>query len=187
MTAAEELQIREKLSESLNTVTSIGEVIPAPLYCNDASDFYATLDSAKDSKDEIELTPIAACWFYPIGFSDDLTSSKPDSPLVLLDYELYLFRQYGLQRADETETPDVFDSQMLKLHNQFIEAYLGIKSVFQGNRLMGLDTNVFAINQTTSIVHNQDIENKAICKFVPGIVGFAATLRETVKIKLVDC
>lgn len=187
MTAAEELQIRKALALTIAAIPEAGFVIPAPLYCNDSSDFFATLDNTKDTKDEIELTDIAACWLYPIRFVDDLSSSKPDSPLVKLSYEIYLFRQYGLERVDETATPDVFNSQMLKLHNLFIKAFLDIKSAFQGNRNIGLNTAIFAINQTTSVYQDQFIDNKAVCKFVPGIIGFAATLSQTVKIKLVDC
>lgn len=186
--AAQELTIRQALATTIDAIDEAGFVIPAPLYCNGIEEFWGTLDgTAINTKDEIEQGNVAACWIYPLQYSDDLTSSKPDSPLVNFTYEFYLFRQYGLEREDETATPEIFNSQVLKLHNKFVKAWLDIKTAFQGNRSLGLDSGIFVQAITTSIVQPDFIQNQSQCEFVPGVVGFAVKLRETVRYKLVEC
>lgn len=188
ITAAQELSIRQALANTVGGIAAAGFVIPTPLYCNGVEDFWATLDSSVDTKCEIEQTPIAACWIYPLHFVDDFTSGGEDSPLINLTYEFYLFRQYGLEREDENDPPEIFNSQVLKAHNLFVEAWLETKSEFQGKRsIAGIDPAVFAKAQTTSIVQPELIQNLAVCEFVPGIVGYAVKMHETVKILLREC
>lgn len=188
MDSTQEIIIRKALAAGVALIPAAGFVIPAPLYCNDIPEFWATLDNSNDTQNQIELTPIAATWIYPLKFVDDFTSGKPDSPLVLFSYEMYLFRQYGLEREDESDTPDIFEATVLKQHQLFIKAWLDIKASLQGNRnIAGLDPDVFATAKTTSIVQTENIQNMAVCQFVPGAVGFAIKLRETVEIKLKAC
>jgi hypothetical protein len=189
-TAEQQLQILQALTNTVATVPEAGVPIPTPLYCNDISEFWGTFDGDnKDTQEEIETTLIAATWIYPVQPIDDLTSSKPDSPEVNLTYELYQFRQYGLEREDENEMPDVFNKQILKQHSLFTKGWIDLKAEFQGNRnIDGLDyTNIFAKAQTTSLVFPERIQNLAVCDFVPGIVGFAVRMQETVKFKLREC
>jgi hypothetical protein len=189
LTAEHELLVRKALAETLAGITELGYVIPSPLYCNDISEFWATLDGENtDTKDEIETQTIAATWLYPLQFVDDFTSGGNDSPLVRLTYEIYQFRQYGLEREDENQNPDIFNSQVLKQHNRFIAGWLGVKAAFQGNRnIASIDSEIFATAKTTSVVQLELIQNLAVCEFVPGIVGFAVKLQETIELKLRSC
>jgi hypothetical protein len=186
--ADQELILRQALASQLALIPECGFIIPAPLYCNGIAEFFATLDNSQDTKEEIELTPIAAAWLYPLTFLDDFTSGGLDSPLINFTYEIYLFRQYGLEREDETQPPEVFESMVLKQHNLFVKAWLDIKASFQGNRnIAGLDPSIFATARTTSLTQLGFIENLSRCQFVPGIVGFTVQLQETIQIKLVAC
>ena len=187
-TKDDEKILRQALATTLEGVSNIGFVIPSRLRFNGIEEFWGTLDESKETKIDIETSIVAGCWVYPMHFTDDTTSSPPDSPQVSLDYEMYLFRQYGLERENEDEPDKIFEHQLLKLEDQFVEAWLGIKEEFQGNRnIAGIDSARFAKAKTSSIFQPEDIDDEAICRFVPGIVGFAVRLRETVIFKLKEC
>jgi hypothetical protein len=186
--AETELLVRRALAYTLTGIPAAGHVIPAPLYCNDIAEFWGTLAQVLNTKDDIETSSIAAVWLYPLQFVDDTSVGGADSPQIDLTYEFYLFRQYGLEREDENDRPDLFNSELLKSHNLFVRAWLDIKSAFQGNRnIAGLDPAIFAKAKTTSIVQGEFIQNLDLCEFVPGIVGFTVKLQETVKILLTEC
>lgn len=186
--AANELVLREAITTQAGLVANVGFVNPSPLYLNDRSEFWATFDNSKNTRDEIELNSVAGLWIYPFQFVDDFTSGGIDSPLVNLSYEMYLFRQYGREREDEDQPPEVFESMVLKQHNLFISAWLGLKSSFQGNRnVAGLDPLIFATVKTTSLVQNEFIQNQSPCEFIPGAVGFAVRMLEAVQVKLKQC
>ncbi len=183
-----ELTIREALADTLETVTSIGKVIPAAHYFNGREDYWATVDVTKNTQKLIETTPIEACWIYPANFAD--TGGAADSPRISLSYEFYLFKQYGFERETESEIPsvDVFEEKVLKLHNAFIAAWLGIKGEFQrAASIAALSADDFAERKTNPVVQVEDIANQAICEFVPGVIGFAVRLRESVTLREVDC
>ena len=183
-----ELTVREALAETLKAVSSIGHIIPAAHYFNGKEDFWATVNTANNTQKEIETTPIEAVWLYPVNFAD--TAGAADSPRISLSYEMYLFKQYGLERETESEIPgvDVFNEKVLKLHNEFIEAWLGIKGEFQRTaNIAGIDGDEWTERKTNPVVQVEDIANQAICEFIPGIIGFAVRLRETVTLREVDC
>lgn len=188
MDAAAELIVRKAIANQAGLVASVGYVTPSPLYFSESADWWATTDAAKNTRKEIDQEPIAGLWIYPLQFVDDFTSGGQDSPLVNVIYEFYLFRQYALDRGDESDTPELFESQCLVQHNKFVEAWLGLKESFQGNRnIAGLDPEVFVTVKTSSLVQNEFIANQAPCEFVPGAVGFAVRLQCTVKVKLKAC
>lgn len=185
--SANELKVRKSLATTLATVTDAGFIQPSPLYCNDIAEFWATLDAAKDTKDEIDQTIVPCVWLYPILFEDVADSGCMDKPLIKLTYEMYLFRQYGLAREDETASPDIFNKTLLANHNLFISAWLGIKEAFQGRRTMdmtGIGLTGFSSAFTNSVIQTDDIQNQDICQFVNGIVGFSVRLRETVELQV---
>jgi len=183
-----ELKCRKALADLIATVPEAGYVVPAARYSSGIEDFWAVADPTKDTRNELETSLIAATWVYPLIFSDDFTSGGHDSPLVRFSYEIYLFRQYGLEREDESETPIVFDSKVLKEHNDFIAAWLGIKEAFQREAVIAeLDPAVFAERKTGPVVQIENIANQAVCEFVPGAVGYAVRLQETLRLKLREC
>lgn len=183
-----ELLIRKALATTAASVTECGYIKPTAQYFSNVESFWATTDGTKDTRNEIETSLVAATWIYPVNFLDDFTSGGIDSPLINLRYEFYIFRQYAQIRADETDTPDVFDAKVLDQHNKFVAAWLGIKEQLQGIRnIAGLDTNVFVTAQTTSAEQTEDITNQAICEFIPNLVGYAVRLRASVRLKLKDC
>ncbi len=185
----EELAVRKALATAAGTVPNTGFVQPSPLYFTGIADFWATNDATQNTRDEIDMEPIAGLWIYPQQFTDDFTSGGVDSPLQNFGYELYLFRQYALDRGDESDTPDLMDAKCLAQHNLFAGAWLNLKAKFQGNRNLdaGLDSAVFATVKTKSLVQNEFIQNQAPCEFVPGAVGFAVRLQCTVMVKLKAC
>lgn len=181
-----ELLIREDLANIIGTVNRAGYVIPAARYCSGIEEFWTSTDEDKDTRDEIELSLIAATWIYPITVTDDFSVGIcKEKPLISLVYEIYMFRQYGLMRKDESDTPDVFGSKVLVQHNDFIAGWLGIKEEFQRDaNLASLSGTVFVERKTTPVVQIEPIVNQAVCEFVPGAVGFAVRLQETVKLRL---
>lgn len=171
----------------VETVPEAGYVIPSARYCNSISDFWAAADQSKDTRDEIETSPISSTWIYPVSFRDDFTSGGADSPLIELHYEIYYFVQYGLMRENE-ETADVFESKTLEQHNKFIAGWLGIKSAFQGKRnIDGLNIDLFITQQTSPLIQTEIIVNSAVCEFIPGLVGHAVRFIEAVKLKFEEC
>lgn len=182
MDAATEILVRKHLAAIVATVPEAGYIKPAAQYFSGIEDFWATVDPTKDTQDEVEMSLIAGTWIYPVNFTDDATSGTCDGkPLMNFSYEFYLFVQYGLIRADESETPDVFDKKVLVQHNAFIAAWLGIKQEFQRKaNIPGLTG--YAKAETGPVVQIEDIASQAVCEFIPGAVGYAVRLRETVSL-----
>ena len=187
ITADNELLIRRAHADTIDAVTEAGYVIPAPVFFNDRADFWATVDP-QTTREDVETTAIAGCWIYPLGVEDDSEQGSDHSPLVRLTYEFYLFRSYAFARSDETETPDVFGSQVLAAHNLFTKAWIDIKAAFQGKRnIAGLPDGVFAVARTTSLVFPEFIENRVPCQFIPNVLGFAVRMQETAELMAVQC
>ena len=178
MNTATELLVREHLADTVGLVPEAGYIKPAAHYFGGIADFWATTDPSKDTQKEIEQTLISATWIYPVNFLDESTGGAcDDKPLMHFDYEFYLFTGYGLLRADETESPDIFGSKVLVQHNKFITAWLGIKEEFQGKRnIPGLTGYTSA--KTSPVVQVEDIASMAECEFIPGAIGYAVRLRE---------
>jgi hypothetical protein len=187
LTADNELIVRKALADSIATVTEAGYVVPAPVFFNDRSDFWSTVDP-KTTRNDIETSAIAATWLYPLEIEDDPLEGSDHSPLVKLTYEFDLFRSYAYTRGDESETPDVFGSEVLDAHNKFTKAWIDIKAAFQGKRnIANLPPNVFAIARTTSLVFPEFIQNRVNCLFIPGVQGFAVKMQETVELMDIEC
>ncbi len=183
ITAANEKVVRKALAAIVETVPEAGYVIPSARYTSGREDYWASVDQTVDTKDEIETTLIAATWIYPVAFVDDFASGCFDAPLYNLTYEIYFFRQYGLMRADETAFPDVYDKKVLAQHNAFIAAWIGIKGAFQRRAdIAGLSAD-FVESITQPVVQVEPLANQVICEFVPGVVGFAGRLQETVRLR----
>lgn len=183
-----ELNCRKALADIVASVPEAGYVIPAARYTSGSEDFWAVADPSKTGRIDIETALIAATWIYPLIFADDFASGGHDSPLIRLSYEIYIFRQYGLEREDESDAPIVFDSKVLKAHNDFVTAWLGIKQAFQREATIAeLDPEEFVERKTTPLIQIENIANQAVCEFVPGAVGYSVRLQETLKLRLREC
>lgn len=184
----DELLIRRFLGvNKIESVANTGRVIPAPVYFNDKEDYWATVGSVSyNTQPAIEGEAIKYTCFYLKNIVK--LAGTDDSPLLGLVYEIEIFHQYELERADENVTPDAFNKKMLKSHNEFIAACLDLTSEFFGIRNIGvLDTAEYAVQQTTNLVQTQFIENKAITDFIPGVRGHKARFDETVRVQLIPC
>jgi hypothetical protein len=189
ITAAEEKLIRRFLGiDMIGAIEStVGRIIPSPVYFQDAADYWATIESVSlTSQQVLEVTNIKFCSFYLKGFKD--ISGPADSPLVGLTYEIYVFSEYDLERTDENLTPDAFNRKMLKANDDFIAMVLGLKGIFQGLRkFAALDASKYSIQRTTSLVQNSFIENRGACRFVPFARGYQTSFDETVQLQFVAC
>jgi hypothetical protein len=187
--STDELLIRKFLGEQRITpeMPSGGRVIPAPIFFNDKEDYWATIESVSyTTQFELETEHIFFCSFYFQDFVD--IQGPPDSPLIGLRYELYVFAQYDLERTDENISPDAFNKKMLKHHNELVKCALDLKEAFQGKLNIGvLDTAEYAVQRTTPLVQNQFLANKEQCVFVPGVMGHAVRFQETVQIQKIAC
>ena len=182
MNAATEILVRKHLATMVGNVPEAGYIKPAAQYFTGSEDFWAVTDPTKDTQNEVETTLIAGAWIYPVNFTDDaLSGTCEGKPLMHFSYEFYLFIGYGLQRADESETPVIFDSKVLVQHNKFIAAWLGIKEEFlRKANIPGLAG--YSRAQTAPVTQTEDIASMAVCEFIPGAIGYAVRLRETVSL-----
>lgn len=184
----QELLVREALAGMIGTVPEAGYVVPAAHYFADAADYWAQYDPTKVTQKEIETEIVSATWLYPVNFRDDPTSGSEHSPLKHVTYEIYIFRQYALQREDEAEIPDAFKKLVLYQHNKFIAAWLGIQAAFQRRAAIeALSGTDFVRRESTPVVQIEPIVPQAICEFIPRVIGFAVRLQETVQIQLREC
>ena len=177
-----ELIVRKAVADLVGTVAEAGYVIPSARYTSGIESFWASTDPTKLTQEGLETSYIAATWIYTISFIDDFASGCSDKPLYNLTYEMYIFRQYGEMREDESVTPVVFDSKVLVQHNDFIAGWLGIKEAFQRRANIAGLSGAFVTAETQPIVQTEPIANQVICEFIPGVVGFAVRLQETVRL-----
>lgn len=188
LTREQELTIREVLANKAGAIPELGYIRPSAQYFAGRADFWATVDQTKDTANEIEETLISATWIYPVSFVDDTTAASAHSPLINLTYEFYHFTQYAALRDDETDTPDVFSSKVLKQHADFISGWLALKEAFQGEiTIAELDPAEFAKRQTLPLVQFEDLGTQSICEFIPGVVGYDYRLRGTVRVQSTEC
>lgn len=179
----QEITLRKVLAAKVAEVPEAGYVLPTPNIFAGKSDFWAQCDPTKTSQSDIEKTLINATWIYFLGFVDDPANGHNDAPLVKVTYEFYVFQQYAQIRQDETIVADPVDAKMLKKYNDFVGAVLKLREEFQGTReIAELDQAEFFIKQTTSLIQPEFINNRSVCTFVPGVLGFSVRLRETVNI-----
>lgn len=193
ITAADERKIRRFLGiDKIGAIeTAVGRIIPAPVYFNDREDYWATIESVSyETQYEIEKTNIRFCSFYLKGFED--IDGPAHSPLVGLTYEIYIFAEYDLERSDEDNvTPDAFNKKMLKANDDFVAMVLQLKSAFQGLISMGIDfdggADRYAIQRTSPLKQTAFIDNRANCRFIPGVRGYQTTFDEEVQLQLAAC
>lgn len=184
--------ITKRIATKIETVPEAGIAIPSPIYFQDRADFLAVFDP-EATQEAIETKPIAACWFYPILPDKERAGrgaiGSHHSPFFFLTYELYLFRGYRWTRADESELPaDPFDQRILQQHRLFTKAWLDIDAEFVGHqRIPGLSTETYKIARWTNITFPTAIEDRAQCKFIPGLFGFAIRMHQRVELLTEAC
>lgn len=187
---ADELLIREYLTETLIApcMPVGGRVMPAPIYFADSQDYWATIETVSyTTQPALEKAEVIFCVLRFLNFVD-LEPKPAHSPLFGILYELYVFEQYEATRADENLSPDAFNKKMLKRHNEFVACCLDLKEAFQGNLGLGiLDTAEYSMQETTSLVQSERVQDKVATEFVPGIVGHLAKFQETVRLKKIPC
>lgn len=186
LSAEENLQIIKHLADKCAAVPECGFVLPAPIFFNDKEDFHAQIRSiALNTRKAIETAEIAFCSISFLRFEDEDTEASDTN----FSYEFYVFRQYGLERSDESVTPDAFLKRMLKSYQNFLAAILGLRAEFAGeNPIPDLDEERFAEALTKSLVQDEFVsEGNTVCKYIPGVRGFAAELTGTIEITMREC
>lgn len=175
----------------LNKITPVmpagARVIPAPVFFNDKADYWATIETVSyETQLDIETEHICFVSFY---FKNFINLGGPkDSPVIGLNYELYAFSQYDLERSDENVSPDAFNKKMLLKHNEFTKLVLDLLDEFQGDRNMGvLDHSIYAWEVTTGLLQTEAITNRGVCAFIPDVQGHQCRLQEQVQVQLVAC
>lgn len=184
LTPENELAIRRKLADRAALVETIGFVLPAPIDFVDKDDFWANL-APKQTRTELETTPVKFCAIYPLAF-EDAPENRQHEPLIKFTYEFYLFHERTQTRIDEAETPDAFNKKLLKTHSDFIRAWLDLRAEFLGAQQLNLGAD-FSIAKTNSLAQRDEINNQAKCEFVPGIKGFEVRMQLVATILLKEC
>lgn len=180
-----ELTVRRKLSEKTGTVSEIGFVLPGAIYYADKDDFWAAV-APKQTRAELETTPVKFCAIYPLEF-EDLPENRQDEPATDFGYEFYLFHERTQTRVDESSASgDAFNKKLLKSHSDFVAAWINLRSEFFGRQQLNLGDD-FAVAQTNSLRQVEKINNNGRCEFVPGIKGFQVRLQLAARILLKEC
>jgi hypothetical protein len=183
LTAEIELAIRKAIAEKIANVADAGYVIPAPLYFADRADFFATVNPLVTQK-LIETTPVAFCCLSLLKFGDSRAEGCADEPLVRLTYNLYFFREYGFERADESLTPDEFLKKNLKSYNAFIKAILDARIEFLGLQYLvsaELPEN-FDVKSNSLVQEDEFIEENDKCRYVPKVKGHSVDMQATIQV-----
>lgn len=193
ITAAMEMAIRGVLQSKLTFGNF--RVIPAPIYFKDPADYWKSIkhvSSPPSTQKDVETRHIQ---FSTISFrapNDELQNGElvsGHSPLIMIDYEIYIFSQYDLERQDTNATDEELARRVLKHHNEFIEYVLKVKSNFQGSQSMGMadPDGLLVRQQTTSLAVSEEVQDKVECEFIPTVEGHAMKFIETVYIKFKEC
>src|SRR5690349_3257163 len=114
LSAEENLVIVKHLAEKCGAVAECGFIIPAPIHFAGKEDFLAQIPNvALNTQKLIETAEIAFCSISYLRFEDlDAEAAETD-----FTFGIYLFRQYGLERLDQSLTPDAFLKKMLKSYH----------------------------------------------------------------------
>ena len=189
LTIEEYLQIVKHLADKCASVPECGYVVPAPIYFQDKADFLKQIvNIATNTQKAVETQGIAFTAITFGKFEDLDEDAGTDEPQAEFTYAFYIFRQYDLERADESSTPDDFLKRTLKSYNSFIAAILGLRSEFLGtNPLPDMDSERFAEVNTKSLAQDEFIFENEVCRYIPVIRGFACELSGTVEILIREC
>lgn len=187
MTPENESLIRIRLDDMIRPRMGSGKTLLSPLFYNDASEYWRS-NSEVDytTQDQLETSTIKAAWVLFSGFTDDPTTPA-HSPLITLNYQLYLFEQYDSMREDESSIdPEFVDQRQLKVYNDFIATILRLKAAFQGERVIpGLPD--FTVKETLPLTIIESIQERVECIYIPGVIGFSIRLGIPVRIELREC
>src|SRR6185369_10958880 len=176
LTSEIELSIRKALAEKMANVTDAGHIIPTPVFFVEKADFFATVNPLS-TQDLIEETPAVFCCISLLKFEDSVKEGCADEPLVRLTYNFYFFRQYDLERADETNAPDDFLKKNLKSYNLFIKALLDARVEFLGvQNLISADFPDNFDIKTNRLVQEEFMVEKGKCQYIPRIFGHSVNL-----------
>lgn len=182
LTAEHEIIIRRAVATKMANVSDAGFIIPAPIFFVDKADFQAQINSlALDTQKELELASIAFCSISLFKFEDSPAEGCADQPLVRLTYNFYFFREFDLERADETETPDDFLKKTLKSYNSFVKAVLDARNEFLGLQSVPDLPEGFEVN-TNSLTQAEFINELQTCRFIPNAKGHSVNLQLVVEI-----
>lgn len=182
LTSEIELSTRKALAVKMANVGEAGHIIPSPIYFADRADFFATNDPKLTQK-EIETTPVVFCLMSLLKFEDSPAEGCAGEPLVRLTYNFYFFREYGFERADESETPDAFLKRNLKSYNLFLKAILDARIEFLG--IQNLASSEIPDNydiKTNPFIQDEFIVENGKCLYIPRVKGHSIDLQSTIQI-----
>lgn len=183
LTGENELSIRRALDAKLSNIDEIGYIIPSPISFNDKSDFFATVDASVNTQKEIETSGVAFCLFDLIKREDSPPEGCGDEPLVRLTYNFYFFRQYDLERVDQSETPDEFLKRNLISYNTFIGTIFSAFNEFQG--IQNLTSDELPENfdvKTNRFMQDDYIVGRGKCRYFPRVSGHSVDLESVTQI-----
>lgn len=185
ISAADQLLISESLASTISSATGF-RTIPSPQRFVDKRDFLSSsslAENLRDTQKKIDAIDAAAAWVFFRGWSD--VSGPEDSPIKLLNYDIVFFKQRDRERLDEN---NAFQKTILKNYNDIVAAVFNLQYELQGSRNLGvLDPSIYAIQETTSLTVQQELDYDVACEFIPGVFGYRIVLREGIRVQLVEC
>jgi len=188
--AADEQLIVGYHDTKLSAISNIGRVIPGPLYFADKREFLTTwaAQAALNTQIGLETTAVDLVAFWLSGFSDD-PETPAHSPLTTLVYQIYVFKEYGLERKVEaTEDVASLDRRQLKVYRDFVQVVLDMKAAYQGDINLGVHDPAIYVKSFSRPVENDTLfETQAECLLVPNVIGLAAQFSCEVALKLKEC
>lgn len=167
ISAADLLVIAESLSDSVALADDLDTVFPTPTDFREKADYWACVNSAKDTQKEIDTDLIRAAWIEYQTF-EDAEDSPADAPVKTLSYRITVFHEHTFERLDQTASPDPFNARVLKTYQEHLNAIWSIIGTFQGvTPIAGLSG--YVLTDTGSIEQEDNTERNQQCEFITDI------------------
>lgn len=179
------LTVSGAIHDKCALAANVDFVFPTATRFTSKADYWAFVDTTKDTQTEIETDLINAVWVSYLRFADD--DRTKDSPVKSIVYEITLFTESTFERLDETATPDPFNAKVSLTDHEHDTAVFSLQTQFQGLNPLGLDTAVFTVAETISLAQIDNTQRETFCEFVPDTVGSVTKFECLVNIQLVAC
>jgi hypothetical protein len=163
LSSAQILTVITAIHDKCALATNVDYVFPTGTRFSSKEDFWTFADSTKTKQSELETNLVNAVWISYLRFEDD--DSDSHSPVKTIHYELTLFTESTFERLDETDNT-TFNAKVSKTEHEHDTSVFSLQTQFQGVDDLGLDTSIFAVSETKSLVQIDNTQREIPCEFI---------------------
>jgi hypothetical protein len=164
LSSAQILTVIKALHDRVASATNVDFVFPTATRFSEKSDYWAFVDDNNDTQTEIETELINAVWISYLRFEDN--DREIDGAIKTISYEITVFTEATFERLDETATPDTFNAKVSKTDHEHDTTVFSLQGLFQGITPLGLDTSIYPVNETDSLLQPESTQRLAPCAFI---------------------